>query len=106
MAVASLSLQMKVSLPALGLGLLLFCISFSVTSWASGSYSNVDFHGGLWKVCISGNNYEDCVPWTDDRAKNLAKGEILNVISLNLRVCVVHVCVSAVSYTHLTLPTS
>ena len=91
MALPSFSLQLKVSLPAFALGLLVFFVSFSVNFWASGSYKDVDFHGGLWRVCVSKDNFQSCGTWSDDVTKYLAKGKILNTTSPELRaesVCV------------------
>ena len=93
MALPSFSLQLKVSLPAFALGLLVFFVSFSVSFWASGSYKDVDFHGGLWRVCVSKDNFQSCGTWSDDVAKYLAKGKILNTTSPELRAESVCVCV-------------
>ena len=95
MALPSFSLQLKVSLPAFALGLLVFFVSFSVNFWASGSYKDVDFHGGLWRVCFSKSNFQRCVTWSDDVAKYLAKGKILDMTSPELRAECVCVCVCA-----------
>ena len=73
---AGLSLQMKVSIPCFLLGLLLFCISFSVPYWGKGSPSdNVDIHVGMWRACVISDGADACMSWSDDRLKYWSKSK-------------------------------
>ncbi|KAK7480872.1 hypothetical protein BaRGS_00027873 [Batillaria attramentaria] len=66
MAILDLSLQLKVSVPCLLLGAILFGVSFSVDKWIKWSTASSSGFAGLWKACFQQSDVTYCYTWNSD----------------------------------------